>query len=217
MATPLQAIQPVPAILFPALSSSELLNSTKPPFIWSRDSQKLLSMSSAFTPGQMRALQEIAFPGRWAASNISSSILLQPSSLSEVLPSQLKTNLDRLLEGIKVVGFHEFYNVARQIQSMPRHLVMAWLEEALVRYQADGDLEEDDIPTDLLLDQLTAETKPNLTVNNPLHSHPLAQVFDRWTAPKKTYLTGLLLTGLSCHQIKRVRTGDFLEILAVYR
>ena len=40
---------------------------------------------------------------------------------------------------------------------------------------------------------------------------------DRWTAEKKTYLPSLLLSGLSCQQIKLIRNADFLEILAVYR
>ena len=92
-----------------------------------------------------------------------------------------------------------------------------WLEEALARYRAEGQLQPDLINTEVLLDMVTEETEPDIGINNPDHTHPLASVFDRWTANKKTYLTNLLLTGLSCQQIKMLRNGDFLEILAVYR
>ena len=216
MSPVLQVLEPVHPMLFPALSSADLLSS-QPPFIWSSDRDKLLSSSSSFTPGQLAALQEVITPGRWAASNISACLLLQPRCLSQLTPGQLKSNLDSLLAGISMAGYHRFYHVAGSVQQLPRHLVMAWLEEAVARYQADGELAEDILDTTVLLDQLTPDVEPDMSINNPDHTHPLAMVFDRWTSPKKTYLTSLLLTGLSCQQIKMIRNGDFLEILAVYR
>ena len=211
-----QVMEPVHPMLFPALSSSELLSS-QPPFLWSSDRERLLAMSSAFTPGQKVALQQVMAPGLWSATNISSSLLLQPRSLSHLLPPQLRSNLDSLLAGIHMAGYHRFYDVARNIQKMPRHLLMAWLEEALGRYLADGVLQEGSIDTTILLDRLTPDTEPDLSINNPDHTHPLAGVFDRWSSNKKTYLTSLLLTGLNCQQINLIRNGDFLEILAVFR
>jgi len=211
-----QVMEPVHPMLFPALSSSELLSS-QPPFLWSSDRERLLAMSSAFTPGQKIALQQVMAPGLWSATNISSSLLLQPRSLSHLLPPQLRSNLDSLLAGIHMAGYHRFYDVARNIQKMPRHLLMAWLEEALGRYLADGVLQEGSIDTTILLDRLTPDTEPDLSINNPDHTHPLAGVFDRWSSNKKTYLTSLLLTGLNCQQINLIRNGDFLEILAVFR
>ena len=203
-------------MLFPALSSSELLSSPAP-FLWSEDRDHLLASSDLFSPGQTSALQEVSRGGRWAAANISSILRLQPRLLSSVLPGQLKTHLESLLAGLKVAGYHRFYQLASNIPQLPRHLIMAWLEEALARYRAEGHLQPDLIDTEVLLDMVTEETQPDLRVNNPDHTHPLASVFDRWTAGKKTYLTNLLLTGLSCQQIKMLRNGDFLEILAVYR
>ena len=211
-----QVMSPVHPLLFPALSSSELLSSPAP-FLWSQDRDNLLAMSAAFSPGQTRALQEVSGGGRWSASNISSILLVQPRLLSSVLPGQLKTNLDSLLAGIKTAGYHRFYDLAANIQLLPRHLTMAWLEEALARYRADGLLQPDLIDTEVLLDLVTEETEPDIAINNPDHTHPLASVFDRWTADRRTYLTNFLLSGLSCHQIKMIRNGDLLEILAVYR
>ena len=211
-----QVMTPVPSMLFPALSSSELLSSP-PPFLWSQDRENLLASSALFSPGQTSALQEVTRGGHWAAANLSSILQLQPRLLSSVLPGQLKTNLESVLAGLRLAGHQRFYSLASNLQLLPRHLRMAWLEEALASYRSAGDIKGDLIDTEVLLDMVTEDTKPDLRISNPDHTHPLASVFQRWTGVKKTYLTNLLLTGLSCQQIKMLRNGDFLEILAVYR
>ena len=202
---------PVHPLLLSALSSADI-TSPEPHFIWSQDKEDLLKRSALFTPGQMRALHEIMYPWKWSAVNMSAIVSNHPACLSEVTPKEIKLKLDSLIDGIASAGQDKFYSVAKKMQMIPRHLKMAWLE---------GSLEELNmtqlIDTAILLDRPTADTEPEVAVENPQPSHPLASVFDRWAASDTIHLTSFALAGLSCDQINKIKTEEMFEVYAMFR
>jgi len=211
MTTETQVSEPIHPILFSALSTADILASP-PRFIWTEDKDKLLDRSSLFTPGQMNALHEIMYPYHWNSYNMSSILITHPMCLADVRPKEIKSNLASVLDGIEAAGPHKFYVIAEKIQHIPRYLKMAWLEEALEKYEMTKEIE-----TDVILDKVTEDAVPDSTINNPDDSHPLSMVFDRWTSDKKSYLTSLAISGISCKQIKLIKVHDMMEVYAMYR
>ena len=210
-------LEPLHPLLLHALSSTELLSS-KPYFLWSQDKDDILFRSWSLTPGQHRALREVMAPGQWHPVNMSSILAISPKCLAEVLPSEVKTNLDQILEGIKTAGQHKFYEIAESVQQLPRYFRMAWLEKGLSEYEREEEDIKSDLSTDVLLDKVPDDWDLEDRVENPDSSHPLHQVFDRWMmSNEKTYLPSLALAGISCQQIMRIKIPDILEILAMYR
>ena len=211
MSTDDQVMDPVHPLLLSALSSADI-TSPEPHFIWSQDKEDLLQRSALFTPGQMRALHEIMYPWKWSAVNMSAIVSNHPACLSEVTPKEIKLKLDSLIDGIASAGQDKFYSVAKKMQMIPRHLKTAWLE---------GSLEELNmtqmIDTAILLDRPTADTEPEVAVENPQPSHPLASVFDRWAASDTIHLTSFALAGLSCDQINKIKTEEMFEVYAMFR
>jgi len=206
-----QVTEPIHPLLYSALSTNDILASP-PRFIWTEDKDNLLSRSSLFTPGQMRALHEIMYPYHWNSFNMSAILSIHPMCLSEVRPREIKNKLGSILDGIEAAGPHKFYVIAKKVQHIPRYLKMAWLEEALEKYEMSSEIE-----TDTILDKVTEDAVPDSTVNNPDQSHPLSMVFDRWTSDKKSYLTSLAISGLSCKQIQLIKSHDMMEVYAMYR
>ena len=208
-------LEPVHPLLLHALSSAELLSS-KPYFLWSQDKDSILYRSWMYTPGQHRALREVIAPGQWHAANMSSILILSPKCLGEVLPKDIKTNLDQILEGVKTAGQDKFYEIAKSVQRFPRYIKMAWLEESL------SDIDEDEkasssINTNVLLDKVPDDFDLEDSIINPEPNHPLAQVFNRWMFNEETSLPSLAIAGISCQQIMRTKVPDILEVLAAYR
>ena len=160
----------------------------------------------------MNALHEIMYPYHWNSFNMSSILITHPMCLADVRPKEIKSNLASVLDGIEAAGPHKFYVIAEKIQHIPRYLKMAWLEEALEKYEMTKEIE-----TDVILDKVTEDAVPDSTINNPDDSHPLSMVFDRWTSDKKSYLTSLAISGISCKQIKLIKVHDMMEVYAMYR
>ena len=66
-------------------------------------------------------------------------------------------------------------------------------------------------------DEATVIHEPEVAVENPKPSHPLASVFDRWAASDTIHLTSFALAGLSCDQINKVKTEEMFEVYAMFR
>eukprot|EP00091_Calanus_sinicus_P004862 TRINITY_DN1522_c1_g1_i1.p1 TRINITY_DN1522_c1_g1~~TRINITY_DN1522_c1_g1_i1.p1 ORF type:complete len:1087 (-),score=342.03 TRINITY_DN1522_c1_g1_i1:65-3325(-) len=201
-------------VLLSALPSAEILNPNAP-FIWSKDKTDLLAASAIFTPAQMQALHVVSTPGQWSPSNMSSILSIHPHCLADVTPHDLRLNLDHLVQAIYTTGPDKFHTIASKIQSLPRHLLMAWLEETHGR---PGSKKVDEFwSSDVLLDRITPTTLPDNAVTNPFINHPLAAQFDRFTSANKSLLPSLALAGMSCHCIDLVETPDTLQVLALFR
>ena len=210
MSTDDQVMDPVHPLLLSALTSADI-TSPEPHFIWSQDKADILQRSALFTPGQMRALHEIMYPWKWSAVNMSTIVSVHPGCLSEVPPKEIKKNLDNLVAGIQSAGQEKFYSVAKKIQMIPRYMKMAWLEGAMEEHNMT-----EMIDTAILLDRPIPGVA-EVAVENPDPNHPLASVFDRWASSDTIYLTSFALAGLSCDQIKKVKTEEMMEVYAMFR
>merc|ERR1719370_1523034 len=203
-------------LLLSAVHSSDLVSHTATaPFIWSQDRTSLLTAARIFTPAQTKALQELSRPGYWKPANMSAILSTNPRVLADVIPQGFKFRLDNLVQGIYHAGPQNFYSLVSKIQELPRHLLMAWLEE--VHERPGGKILGKFWNSDVLLDRITDHTIPDNTVTNPDPSHPLAAQFDRFTSANKSLLPSLALQGMSCHCIDLVETQDTLEVLALFR
>merc|ERR1719233_2263252 len=203
-------------LLLSAVTSSDLLSHTATaPFIWSQDRVSLLTAARIFTPAQNKALQELSRPGYWKPANMSVILTTNPRVLADIIPQDLKFHLDHLVQGVYHAGHQNFHSVVSKIQELPRHLLMAWLEE--VHERPGGKIAGKFWNSDILLDRVTDFAVPDDTVTNPDPSHPLAAQFDRFTSANKSLLPSLALQGMSCHCINLVETQDTLEVLALFR
>jgi len=203
-------------LLLSAVHSSDLVSYTATaPFIWSQDRTSLLTAARIFTPAQTKALQELSRPGYWKPANMSAILSTNPRVIADVIPQGFKFRLDNLVQGVYHAGPQNFYSVVSKIQELPRHLLMAWLEE--VHERPGGKILGKYWNSDVLLDRITDHTIPDNTVTNPDPSHPLAAQFDRFTSANKSLLPSLALQGMSCHCIDLVETQDTLEVLALFR
>ena len=123
--------------------------------------------------------------------------------------------MDHVATAIYTAGPTNFHTVATKLQSLPRHLLMAWLEETHGR--PGSKMDNDGWKSDVLLDRVSPVSIPDDSVTNPFPSHPLAAQFNRFTSANKSLLPSLALAGLSCHCINLVEIQDTLEVLALYR
>jgi len=201
-------------LLFSAIPSS-LLMSPSAPFIWSQDKGSLLSASKLFTPAQTHALQELTKPGYWNPGNVSTILVSNPDCIADIHPQAMKQHLDQFIQGIYQAGPMKFHEIAFNLQQLPRHLLMAWLEE--VHERPGSKIMGRFWKSDVLLDRVTELSIPDGTIPNPDSSHPLASQFDRFTSANKSLLPSLALKGMSCHCINLVETQDTLEVLALFR
>jgi len=201
-------------LLFSAIPSSALM-SPSAPFIWSQDKTRLLSAGKLFTPAQTHALQELTKPGYWNSGNVSTILVTNPDCIADIHPQAMKQHLDQFIQGIYQAGPMKFHEIALNLQQLPRHLLMAWLEE--VHERPGSKIMSKFWKSDVLLDRVTELSIPDGTVPNPDSSHPLASQFDRFTSANKSLLPSLALKGMSCHCINLVETQDTLEVLALFR
>merc|ERR1719470_800704 len=201
-------------VLLSALPSAEILSPTAP-FIWSKDKTELLAASALFSPAQMQALHVVTTPGQWSPSNMSAILSTHPHCLADINPHDLRLNLDHLVQGIYTAGPDKFHTIASKIQSLPRHLLMAWLEET---HDRPGSKKMGELwSSDVLLDRVTPASVPDYSITNPFINHPLAAQFDRFTSANRSLLPSLALAGMSCHCINLVETPDTLQVLALFR
>merc|ERR1719186_1024986 len=201
-------------VLLSALPSSTI-TSSNPAFIWSQDKTNLLTASTIFSPAQMHSLHEITKAGHWSPGNLSTILSTHPQCMSDVHPREFRTNLDHVATAIYTAGPTNFHTVSTKLQSLPRHLLMAWLEETHGR--PGSKMDNDGWKSDVLLDRVSPVSIPDDSVTNPFPSHPLAAQFNRFTSANKSLLPSLALAGLSCHCINLVEIQDTLEVLALYR
>eukprot|EP00092_Neocalanus_flemingeri_P002648 GFUD01002836.1.p1 GENE.GFUD01002836.1~~GFUD01002836.1.p1 ORF type:complete len:1672 (-),score=322.02 GFUD01002836.1:132-4439(-) len=202
-------------LLLSALPSVTIL-SANPPFIWSQDKTNLLVASAKFSPGQMHSLHEISKSGHWAPGNLSAILSTHPQCMSDVNPREFRAKLDYVVSAVYTAGPDKFHIIATKVQKLPRHLLMAWLEEAHTR-PGSKRLPGEWWNSDVLLDRVTSTSIPDSGTINPFPSHPLAAQFDRFTSANRSMLPSLALAGMSCHCINLVETPDTMEVLALYR
>eukprot|EP00092_Neocalanus_flemingeri_P041336 GFUD01045010.1.p1 GENE.GFUD01045010.1~~GFUD01045010.1.p1 ORF type:complete len:1669 (+),score=312.22 GFUD01045010.1:50-5056(+) len=202
-------------ILLSALPSATIL-SANPPFIWSQDKTNLLVASAKYSPGQMHSLHEISKPGHWASANLSAILSTHPQCMSDVNPREFRVKLDYVVSAIYTAGPDKFHSIATKVQKLPRHLLMAWLEEAHTR-PGSKRLPGEWWNSDVLLDRVTSTSVPDSGTINPFPSHPMAAQFNRFTSANRSMLPSLALAGMSCHCINLVETPDTMEVLALYR
>ena len=201
-------------LLISAIHSSDLI-SPNAPFIWTQDRINLLTAARLFTPAQTKALQLLTKPGYKTPVNMSVILSTNPAPLADLTPQHLKHHLVHLVEGVYQAGHQNFYSIVSKIQELPRHLLMAWVEE--VHERPGGKSVGEFWNSDVLLDRVTDNSVPDDTFTNPNPSHPLAAQFDRFTSANKSLLPSLALKGMACHCINLVETQDTLEVLALYR
>merc|ERR1719402_2201227 len=142
----------LPSLLLSAVHSSDLFSPTAP-FIWSQDSTSLLTAARIFTPAQTKALQELSRPGYWKPANMSVVLSTNPRVLADLIPKDFKFHLDHLVQGVYHAGHQNFHSVVSKIQELPRHLLMAWLEE--VHERPGGKILGNFWKSDVLLDRVT--------------------------------------------------------------
>jgi len=210
----------VPEILMAAIPSDTILQlgsyRAPIPVNWAMDQSSLVAASALFTPGQMHALHILAQPTLWQDETLKTILTQHPECLGSVMPRDFRANIGAVIDAIYLAGPANFHRVAEKIQSLPRALLMAWLEAVLVM-PGSSKLEGTWWRSDVLLDRNVVDNEVISDVPNPDPSHPLRSQFNRFASISRSYLPSLALAGISCHCIEKIETHDSLEVLGVYR